>query len=151
MNSLLKLDMPSLNRAACALASASLVLSACGGGGGGSGGEPAPAPTQALSLAGMNPPAGFDFASVRTTRGVLSTELTSKAGAGEFTDPAKSYASIWYLDSQADRQQLALLTLESMRALDPSGGIQLRIPAGISTLSFELYDKNSSLTGELRL
>ena len=99
----------------------------------------------------MNPPAGFDFASVRTTRGVLSTELTSKAGAGQFTDPAKSYASIWYLDSQADRQQLALLTLESMRALDPSGGIQLQIPAGISTLSFEIYDKNSSLTGEMRL
>jgi hypothetical protein len=142
--------MRRLNRTACALASASLVLGACGGGGG-SGGETSPAPTQARSLASMTPPAGFDFASVRTTRRLLSTELTNMASAGQFPDPVQSYVSIWYLDNQAERQQLAFISLKSLQALGAQGGIQLKVPVGISTLSFELYDKTSSLTGELRL
>lgn len=144
--------MSRLNRAAWALASASLLLAACGGGGGGdAGAEAGPRPPAGLALASLVPPAGFDFASVRSTRGLLSTELTRMAGAGEFADPARSHVSIWYLDSAADRQQLAFLTLESAQALDAQGGIRLQIPVGIGTLSFELYDKNSSLTGELAL
>lgn len=140
--------MRRLNRTVGALAFATLVLGACGGG---SGAEPSAAPAPARSLVSITPPAGFDFASVRTTRALFSTELTSKASAGQFTNPAQSYVSIWYPDSHGDRQQLAFMSLKTMQALDAQGGVKLQVPTGINTLSFELYDKNSSLTGELRL
>lgn len=121
-------------------------MAACGGGGGGSA-PPPPAPE--IKLAAMAPPAGFSFASFQVSRILRSTDLSF--AAGEFADASLSYLSIWYVGPDGNRQQLAFMTLQALRALDANGGFALQVPSHITALAYEIYDKDSTATGGLAL
>lgn len=124
-----------------------LALVACGGGGGG---DPKVAP-QATKLAEIVPPANFNFASFRAPIGLLSTRLIASPTASGFTDAARTYVSIWYIDSDANRQQVAFMTLKAFQTLDAAGGIRLRVPGNINALAYEIYDHDSAVSGGVPL
>ncbi len=124
-----------------------LALVACGGG---SGGDPKVAP-QATKLDKIVPQENFNFASFRAPIGLLSTRLIANPTTSGFTDAARTYVSIWYIDNDANRQQLAFMTMKAFQTLDASGGIRLRVPGNVSALAYEIYDHDSAVSGGVPL
>ena len=101
-----------------AVALATLLLAGCGGGGGESGAATptaAAVPPASTALADNTPPAGFDFATSSPAAGLRSTELVPDPG--RYADPTRTYVSLWIAGAEAERQQLALLSLQQLRAL----------------------------------
>lgn len=133
----------------------SLLLGACGGGGGGAANPvgsstAAAAPARSTALADNPAPAGFDFASTRSLAGLRSTDVV--ADASRFADPARTYVSIWQVGASQERQQLALVTLKTLQALDPRGGLLLQVPRHVRSLAYEVYDRQgaaTALSGEI--
>ena len=138
-----------------AAALATLLLSACGGGGGGGEtgtGTPTAAAARPAStaLADNTPPAGFDFATSRAAAGLRSSEVVPDPG--RYADPARTYVSLWIPGAESERQQLALLSLQQLRALDDRGGLVLALPASVKNLHYEVWDQGgpaSALSGEV--
>ena len=134
---------------------AAVLLAACGGGGGG--GETATStptaaatPPASTALADNSPPAGFDFATSRPAAGLRSTEIVPDPG--RYADPARTYVSFWIPGAESERQQLALLSLQQLRALDDRGGLVLALPASVKNLHYEVWDQGgpaSALSGEV--
>lgn len=144
---------------ACAIVTLSLFLAACGGGGGGAAESVVAAesgvaaqPVIAASgtkLAALLPPPGSSFASFQTSNALRSTDLVFNAS--DFPDAARSYASIWYVDHDGSRQQVAFTTLQALRAMDAHGGITFQAPGYVKALAYEIYDNDSTTSGGLTL
>ena len=130
----------------------SALLAACGGGGGGAGeagGSAAPAaapaaPTRSTALADNPVPSGFGFATSRTLAGLRSSDFVPDPA--RFADPGRTYVSIWQAGPTQERQQLALLTLKTLQALDARGGLALQLPLHIRGIAYEVYDKHGAQT-----
>lgn len=131
------------------------LLAACGGGGGAAtdpavSSAPVAAPARSTALADNPVPAGFDFASTRSLTGLHSTDFV--ADASRFSDPARTYVSIWQVGASQERQQLALVTLKTLQALDPRGGLVLQVPLQVRSVAYEVYDRQgtaTALSGEI--
>jgi len=138
-----------------AVACLSSLLAGCGGGGGEAGGsaapaEPAAAPARSTALADNPVPPGFDFASARTLDGLRSSDFVPDPA--RFADPRRTYVSIWQAGPTQERQQLALLTLKTLQALDTRGGLALQVPMHVRGIAYEVYDKHgaqTALSGEI--
>lgn len=127
------------------------VLAACGGGGGSQTAGSNPIAPTTKSMADTAVPAGFDFAAFRTPTAVRSSALV--ADASRFSDPSRTYVSLWYRDASGERQQLAFLTLTALQALDGRGGLSLTLPRDVAAVSYDIYDAAgaaTALSGELR-
>jgi len=131
-----------------AVACLSALLAACGGGAGEAGGSMAPARSTALA---DNPvPPGFGLAASRTLAGLRSSDFVPEPA--RFADPARTYVSIWQVNPAQERQQLALLTLKTLQALDARGGLALQVPMHIRGIAYAVYDKHgvqTALNGEI--
>ncbi len=126
-------------RAGIVLAAAAAVAG-CGGGGD----TGTATASKSTALADNAAPAGFDFASFERMRPLLSSELVPDPG--RFTDPGRTYVSIWATDAGGERQQLAFLRLQALQALDRQGGLRLDLPRTVSVIEFEVYDRHGPST-----
>lgn len=136
----------------------STLLAACGGGGGGAseaGGSAAPAaapaaPTRSTALADNPVPTGFGFAASRTLAGLRSSDFVPDPA--RFADANRTYVSIWQAGPTQERQQLALLTLKALQAMDARGGLALQVPLHVRGIVYEVYDlrgAETALSGEI--
>jgi len=133
----------------------SALLAACGGGGGGAGetggtAAPAATPARSTALADIGVPAGFGFATSRTLAGLRSSDFVPDPA--RFADPSRTYVSVWQVGPTQERQQLALLTLKTLQALDARGGLALQVPMHIRGIAYEVYDRSgaqTALSGEI--
>lgn len=123
-----------------------LALSACGGGGGGASGTAAPV---ARAISGLAVPANFSFQTFKSQTLTASQALQAVGGFAA-ANTAQAYVKAWYLDAAGARQQLVFISLASLSALG-SGGMVVRVPANISSLSVEIYDTAASKSGVLAL
>ena len=129
----------------------SALLVACGGGGGGAGDAGgSAAPVRSTALADNEVPPGFGFGASRTLAGLRSSDFVPDPA--RFADPSRTYVSIWQVGPAQERQQLALLTLKTLQALDARGGLALQVPMHIRGIAYEVYDKlgtQTALGGEI--
>lgn len=131
------------------------LLAACGGGGGGAGDAggsagPVAAPARSTALADNPVPAGFGFAASRTLAGLRSSDFVPDPL--RFADPNRTYVSIWQVGPTQERQQLALLTLKTLQAMDKHGGLALQVPLHVGGIAYEVYDRRgaeTALSGEI--
>lgn len=136
----------------------SALLVACGGGGGGAvdtgvstATDTTPAP-RSTALADNPVPPGFGFAGSRTLAGLRSTDFVPDPA--RFADPKRTYVSVWQAGPAQERQQLALLTLGTLQAMDARGGLALQVPMHIRSIAYEVYDRRgaeTALSGEIVL
>lgn len=137
------------------LHASTLLLAALVGGCGGGGdtvspATPAAVPARSTALADNRATPGFDFALVRTVAGLRSNELVPDPA--HFSDPARTYVSIWIPAPLEVRLQLAFLNLQVLQALDARGGLVLQLPATVHSVRYEVYDALGaahSLSGEI--
>ena len=135
--------------------SLSALLAPCGGRGGGAveagaAAAPAAAPTRSTALADTPVPAGFGFATSRPLAGLRSGEFVPDPT--RFADPGRTYVSIWQSGATPERQQLALLTLKTLQAMDAQGGLSLQVPSHVRGIAYEVYDRRgaeTALSGEI--
>jgi hypothetical protein len=125
------------------------LLAACGGGGGDPGGAAAPAaapaaPARSTALADNPVPPGFGLATSRTLAGLSSSDFVPDPA--RFVDPGRTYVSIWQVGPTQERQQLALLTLRTLQALDARGGLGLQVPMHVRGIAYEVYDRHGAQT-----
>jgi hypothetical protein len=95
-------------------------------------------------------PSGFGFATSRTLAGLRSSDFVPDPA--RFADPRRTYVSIWQAGPTPGRQQLALLTLKTLQALDTRGGLALQVPMHVRGIAYEVYDKHgaqTALSGEI--
>lgn len=119
-------------------------LSACGGGGGDAS-KPAPVNTAIRAASAAQ---NFNFSTFKSST-LKSSALLQATGGFTVIDASKTYINVWYPDPSGQRQQVMFVTLAALQAKEPTGGFEVKLPADMTLLRFEINDAITTKSGEV--
>jgi len=89
----------------------------------------------------------LDFFNLNLSNLGLNHQITSRTVLAKFAgfevlDAARTYISIWYLDSLGLRVQVMALSMQALSSQDDVGGLRVIAPRDTGPLRIQLHDAN---------
>lgn len=84
----------------------------------------------------------LDLSNLETNHQITSEMVLAKFTGFEVVDPARTYISIWYLDSHGLRVQVMALSVQALSSQSDIGGLRVIAPLDAGPLHIQLHDAN---------
>jgi hypothetical protein len=86
----------------------------------------------------------LDLSNLEVNHRITSKMVLTKFVGFEVVDPARTYISIWYLDSHGLRVQVMALSVQALSSQDDIGGLRVIAPLDAGPLHIQLHDANKA-------